>query len=121
MIIEAFKNKIFPLNYPDDYYSSYSSEEDSQEIINSNKLNELLTKTEKELDASVIEKYFYSHSLKILYEHLKSSKKDTHDSIKTRFKTLEYDMKKITDNEIGEEKLDPLADLVKKILGTTEI
>ena len=94
MIINAFKNKVFSLDYPGDCYSTYSSEEDSQEIISSSKLNELLIKTEKELDPGVVEKYFYSRSLKGLYEYLKSSKKDIHNFIKTRLKTLEYNIKK---------------------------
>ena len=69
----------------------------------------------------MVEKHFYSRSLKGLYENLKSSKRGTHDFIKTRLKTLEYDIKKMTNNKIKKEKLDLLADLVKKILDTTEI
>ena len=69
----------------------------------------------------MVEKYFYIHSLKGLYEHLESSKRDAHDFIKTRLKNLKHDMKKITDNEIKKEKLDLPADLVKKILDATEI
>ena len=71
MIIEAFKNKIFPLSNPD-YYPKYTSPRgatgesdftaddlDKMHIGNADDLDKLLLDTEKYLDLDLIEKYFF--------------------------------------------------------------
>ena len=59
MVINAFKDKIFPLNNPNDY-----PEYDSQESDNFIRLDELFSEAEKKLDPNIIVKYFHSDSFK---------------------------------------------------------
>ena len=104
MIIEAFRNKIFPLSNPD-YYPEYTSEKDtlsrssissdSEDISprgatdksdftaddldklyigNADDLYKLLIDTEKYLDPNLIKKYFFNRSLKKISEFLKHKK-----------------------------------------------
>ena len=112
MIIEAFKNKIFPLSNPN-YYPEYTSEKDtlsrssissdSEDISprgatdksdftaddldktyigNADDLDKLLLDAEKYLDPDLIEKYFFNGSLKRISEFLKHKKDTSYGKIK---------------------------------------
>ena len=101
MIIEAFKNKIFPLSNPDNY-PEYTSEKDTlsrssissdsedmsprsatdksnftaddidkMNIDNADDLDKLLLNTEKYLDPDLIKNHFFNRSLKKISELLK--------------------------------------------------
>ena len=90
MVINAFEDKICPLNNPNGY-----AEYNSQESGNFIGLDELFAKAEKKLDSNIIEKYFYSDSLKKLYNYLNFSKDNSsHVFIKTILNSLKYDLKK---------------------------
>ena len=99
-------------------YPEYNSQESDNFIV----LEELFTKAEEKLDPNTIEKYFYSDSLRKLYNYLNSSKDNSsHVFIKTRLNSLKCDMKKMPDYEIKEKNLDLPVDSVEEILHATKI
>ena len=117
MVINKFEDKIFPLNNLNDY-PEYNSQESDNFIV----LEELFTKAGKKLDPNTIEKYFYSDSLRKLYNYLNSSKDNSsHVFMKTRLNSLKCDMKKMPDYEIKEKNLDLPVDSVEEILHATKI
>ena len=153
MIINAFKSEIFPLvpcGYtsdndkglrPDSPASSFSTTDRSDKsdksdftaedldkiyIGNADDLDELLPDTEKYLDPDLNKKYFFSKSLKKIFELLKH-KKDTSYSkievalIKKKLKDLKIDIKYMPENEVKYKKHDLLAGLVENILDINEL
>ena len=67
MIIDAFKNKTFPLDDPDDF-PGYVSEEDISSVSESSshsedKLNEMITKKDKIINKKLFSKHFNFQSL----------------------------------------------------------
>ena len=85
-------------------------------------LKSFLLKQKKKLDLNIIKKYFYTDNLEGLYKYLDSSESNSsHAFIETRLNTLKYDMKKLSDREIGEKKLDLQVDFVEEILDATRI
>ena len=150
MIINAFKNEIFPL-VPSGYTSddkslrldsptsSFSTTDksdmfdesnesdftaddlDKMYIGNADDLDELLLDTEKYLDPDLIEKYFFSRSLKKISEFLKHKRDTSYGKVevalvKNKLKDLKNDIKYMPENEVKNKKLDLLAGLVEKIL-----
>ena len=95
MIINAFKDKIFPVNYPSDYPQCGLEEDDvspstsDSEYVSktdrspdktfdftSKDLNDLLINMENEIDPNVGQKYFYYNSLRDLQKLLDRTKKN---------------------------------------------
>ena len=71
MIADAFKNKIFPLDDPDDF-PGYVSEEDISSISESSshsedELKEMVTKKDKIINKELFGKHF--HCLKLCLKH----------------------------------------------------
>ena len=128
MIIDAFKNKIFPL-VPSGYTSDDDNglRPDSPTFSTTDKSDESdFNDTEKYLDPDPIEKYFFNMSLKKISDFLKH-KKDTFYGktevglINNKLKDLKTDIKYMPGNEVKNKKLDLLAGLVEKILNFNEL
>ena len=138
MIINAFKDKILPMD-PDTKPLSENSEEDrfytSEEDVapkskspnfgSADKLKELLLNTEGDLDFNLINKYFCYYSLRDLLKILdhsrgKSTNKKQVNIINDRLKKLKSDIKNMSEDEIKDKKLNLIVDLVEKILDTKE-
>ena len=150
MIINAFKNRIFELvtsSYtsddkdlrPDSPTSSFSTTDKSDKsdesnefdftangldklyIGNADDLDKLLLDKEKYLDPDLIERYFFTKSLKKISQFLKHKKVTSYGKIqvaliKNKLNNLKIDIKYLPKNEVKNKKLDLLADLIEKFL-----
>ena len=136
IIINAFKNKIFPLNEINPQYNSEEdvspSSSDSEYISERDRspdktfnftnkdLNELLFNMENELDPNTVKKYFYCYFLRDLQKLLDRTKKnkelhrDQMDLIKGALKTTKNDIKYMSEGAVKNKKLDLLTGLAKK-------
>ena len=134
MIIEAFKNKIFPLSQSH-YYPEYASEKDtlSRSSISSDSEDELFKQydelckaifnVDNKVDSELIRKYFNKGSLLELFKFLRySQNKATGDAkqalIEVNLSDLKKDTRNMSDDEIKNKNLDLIAYFVEKILDT---
>ena len=135
MIIEAFKNKIFPLS-KSHYYPEYVSEEDissPKSSISSGSEDELskqydelykaISNVDNKLDSELIRKYFNKGSLLELFKFLRYSQSKATDGakqalIKVKLSDLKKDRRNMSDDEIKNKNLDLIAHFVEKILDT---
>ena len=143
MIVNAFKNKMFP-TVPDDFppydgdipsrsrssstidrYDFTADYLDRIYIGNDDDLDELPFDIEKYLDPDLIEKNFFNKSLRKIFEFLKHEKGTRYNKnkvtlMKSRFRDLKNDIKNMPENEVKNKILDLLANLVEKILDINE-
>ena len=140
LIIETFKNKIFPLSSPD-YYpeyvseegispkSSFSSDSEEDELLESkgstNSFDKLLTNVDEILDLNLVKKYFGSNSLKQIVRQLRylrrhKNKMSAKDAkivlIEAGLSELKNDIKNMSEDEVKNKGLDLLKNIVEKIL-----
>ena len=135
MIIEAFKNKIFPLS-KSHYYPEYVSEEDISSPKSSissgsedefskqyDELYKAISNVDNKLDSELIRKYFNKGSLLELFKFLRYSQSKATDGakqalIKVKLSDLKKDRRNMSDDEIKNKNLDLIAHFVEKILDT---
>ena len=141
MIINVFKNKIFPLNDISNY-PQYSSEKDispksstssdSEYISRKDKLSDSLSSSfdefdqflldsEKDLDPRLTKSYFFNDSLSELYNYLIKSRGSYYNKsrtvvIKSRLEKLKNYIRNMSEDEVKDKKLRLLVDLVEGIL-----
>ena len=115
-IINAFKDKIFPLNNPSDI-PQYASKED--------KLNDLITKYDMIINKELFRKYFYFQSLSDMQEIL-SKTQNTQENKKlvqviiSGLVDLNKEVKKMSKDEIKIEEPHEIVDTVAEILDFNE-
>ena len=136
MIIEAFKNKIFPLSKPY-YYPEYGSEKDtlSRSNISSDSEDELfkqyaelyeaISNVDNKLDSALIRKFFNERSLLELFKFLRNSQnKATGGAKQALIEVNLYDLKKdirnMSDDETKNKNLDLIVYFVEKIIDTVK-
>ena len=137
MIIETFKNKLFPLSKPC-YYPGYVSEEDislPKSNISSDSEDELLkqydelykaiSNVDNKLDFEIVRKYFNKGSLLELFKFLryaqnKATGGSKQDLIEVNLSDLEKDIRNMSGDEIKNKNLDLIAYFVEKILDTVK-
>ena len=138
MVINAFKDKIFPFNDPGEY-PQYSSEEDilartmspdvslkgssssSSSNSSNNKLDKLIIDSKKELDPNLVERYFYQKSLKELLKYFKFSRSTTYGNakqvlVRSILATLKSDIRNVSEDGVENKRLNLLASLFEKSL-----
>ena len=73
MIINAFKNKIFPLNYEESYFEDEDKDDlrNENNFINYKKLDRLIPLQEREVNHKLVRKYFLVQNLRALVEKLR--------------------------------------------------
>ena len=125
MIVDAFKNKIFPLDDPDDF-PGYVSEEDISSISESSshsedELNEMVTKKDKIINKELFGKHFNCQSLVDMQKTLPKTQstranKELVRVIKCGLIDLDKKIKKMSKDEIENEKPNEIIDPVAEIL-----
>ena len=115
-IINAFKDKIFPLNNPSDI-PQYASKED--------KLNDIITKYDMIINKELFRKHFYFQSLSDMQEILSKTQNTQENKrlvqvIKTGLVDLNKEVKKMSKDEIKIEEPHEIVDTVAEILGFNE-
>ena len=135
MIINAFKDKIFPLYYPYDYLEDDSSKKDSEddELLESkgstNRSDKLLITLDEIFSPDLIEKYFGSKSLREMVRQLKDMRHQNQISardakitlIETGLLKLKTDIKSMSEDEAKNKGLDLLKHIVQKILDINKL
>ena len=128
MIVNTFKNKIFPLKYParfpecgseKDTLSRRSISSDSEDELS--KLYEAIPNVGNKLDSELIKKYFNKGSLLKLFNFLRYSQSKfiagTKQSlIEARLFDLKKDIRNMSDGEIINKNLYLIPYIVKKLL-----
>ena len=120
MIINAFKDKMFPLNNPNNYPMYYQRDEspksDSEDDIEEDdKLYREISSIDNKVDHKLIEKYLKKKSLLELFKYLRPSyKRALNDAketvVEVKLLDLINDIKNMPDDEVKNKNLD----LIKK-------
>ena len=103
MIINAFKNKIFPIAPTG--FSSSEEEDKSPDSFDIDEFDKFLINSEKNLDPSLIKKYFFNDSLSQFYNYLVKSRGSYYNQskmvmIKIRLEKIKNDMRNMSEDEI---------------------
>ena len=141
MIIEAFKNKMFPLSDPSNY-PFYASEENippnicsdssrsSSPESDDNKFDKELTELDKVLAPGLVKKYFGKDSLREMAEQLKNHRRHKNKRailgvkillIKFSLLRLKADIRNMPKNEVKIKGLDLLRDIIEKIIDMSSL
>ena len=125
MIVNVFKDKIFPFYDPNDYPLEKEDilEVTSDDELIDNRLYEQISNVDNKLDHELIKKYFKKESLLKLFKYLKPSYNKVINSAKetlveSNLLNLKNDIKNMSDDEVKSKNLDLMANFVKKILNT---
>ena len=136
MIVNGFKNKIFPFYSGNCYYdleeeTSESDEEESEkDKAFVSKLEKLAIDSDKVLDPELVDKYFHSNSLKEILKQLKDLRRQNKTSVEYNNKMalliaglirLENVIKNIPEDEVKNKELDLLKNIVRKIVDANQI
>ena len=137
MIVNAFKNKIFPF-YSGNYYHDLEEEETSesdneknnQDKASVSKLEKLAIDSDKILDPKLLDQYFHSNSLKEILKQLKDLRRQNKTSAAYNYKMtlliaglirLENVIKNMPEDEVKNKGLDLLKNIVRKVVDVNQI
>ena len=136
MIVNGFKNKIFPFYSGNCYYdleeetSESDDEESEKDKAFVSKLEKLAIDSDKVLDPELVDKYFHSNSLKEILKQLKDLRRQNKTSVEYNNKMalliaglirLENVIKNIPEDEVKNKELDLLKNIVRKIVDANQI
>ena len=132
MIIEVFKNKLFPLysgNYCHDLEEEETPKSDNEESekgkASVSKLEKKPIDLDKVLNPALMQKYFYNSSLREVAKQLEDLKHQDKTSVEHNnemallvvgLTRLEKDIRNIPENEVKNKKLDLLTNTVTEII-----